>query len=81
MARREKAVILTFDSDFANILAYPPGRYYGIIRIAIEPPFIQTITERIRYVFRAFPSAASLCGKLIILEAGAVRVWDEKYDD
>ena len=35
--KREKYIILTLDSDFSNILAYPPGDFFGIIRIKISP--------------------------------------------
>jgi len=37
-AKEKKAVLITRDSDFANTLAYPPEKFYGIIVFQIHPP-------------------------------------------
>ena len=38
IAKEEKAVLITRDSDFANPLLYPPEKFYGIIVFQIHPP-------------------------------------------
>ncbi len=43
LARRDKAVLLTRDYDFANILLYPPQDFHGIIIRKIHPP----VTEKL----------------------------------
>lgn len=75
-ARREKRILITFDSDFANILVYPPQILFGIIRINIHPQFKDTVIFSLQNVFRSFQTQKSLRGKLIIAEAVNFRVWE-----
>jgi predicted nuclease of predicted toxin-antitoxin system len=77
-AKEEKCIILTFDSDFSNILAYPSSDFFGIIRIKISPPFIATILNALRKMFTHFKAPEEFWGKLIILEATTFRVWEEE---
>lgn len=77
-AKRRKEIILTFDSDFSNILSYPPQEYYGIIVIRIHPPLTQTIIQALTHLFQKWPSGKDYQGKLIILEGGRVRVWSKE---
>lgn len=35
-AKNEQRILLSLDSDFANILIYPPRDYYGIIFLRLE---------------------------------------------
>ncbi|MEK7621913.1 MAG: DUF5615 family PIN-like protein [Patescibacteria group bacterium] len=74
-AKLEKRILLTFDSDFSNILVYPPQKYYGIIRIRIEPPFIEVVMSALKSVFIEFKSPKDFFGKLIIVEEAHFRVW------
>jgi predicted nuclease of predicted toxin-antitoxin system len=75
-AKQEKLIILTFDSDFSNILVYPPKHYFGIIRIKISPPLIDHITRALKSVFNQFKTSVEFQGKLIILEATKLRIWE-----
>lgn len=75
-AKQEKLIILTFDSDFSNILVYPPKHYFGIIRIKISPPLIDLITRALKTLFDQFKTSVEFQGKLIILEATKFRVWE-----
>lgn len=79
LAKREKRILVTFDSDFANILAYPPSQYFGIVRIHICPPFPRIITSALRRVFKAFKTQKDFSGKLIVVEASTFRIWEEDY--
>ena len=74
-ARLEKRILLTFDSDFSNILAYPPQKYYGIIRIRIEPPFIEVVMSALKILFAQFKTQKDFHGRLFIVEATNFRVW------
>lgn len=76
-AKHEQRIIITFDSDFSNILAYPPQNYFGIIRIRISPPLITTIVSALKNVFDTFKTPEEFRGKLIIVEAATFRVWEE----
>jgi len=74
-------VILTFDFDFSNILAYPPQKYFGIVIINIRPPLLKTILRALNNFFRRYKLEKDIRGKLIILEPSRIRVWegDRKY--
>ena len=76
VAKAQKRVILTFDSDFANILEYPPDRFFGIIRIDISPPFVDVVTNSLKMVFAEFREAKHFRGKLIIAGPARFRVWE-----
>ena len=75
-ARREKRIIITFDSDFANILAYPPQDFFGIIRLKVNPPFANVVIGSLQAVFKRFKTQKEFRGKLIIAEPATVRVWE-----
>ena len=74
-AKLEKRILLTFDSDFSNILNYPPQKYYGIVRIRIEPPFVEVVMSALKMVFTHFKTQKDFRGKLIIVGATSFRVW------
>ena len=76
-AKREKCIILTFDSDFANILAYPPQDFFGIVRIKVGPPFINVILHSLKTVFRHVKTQKEFRGKLVIAEPDGFRVWEK----
>ena len=76
-AQKERRILITFDSDFANILAYPPSEYFGIVRINIHPPFPNIILTALQRVFDAFTKEKDFRKKLIIVEASTFRIWEE----
>ena len=73
-AKREDRIILTHDSDFANILAYPPAEFPGIIRIRIDPAFNEIVIPALKRVFARFKTPEDFRGKLIIVRAETFRV-------
>ena len=76
-AKRDKRILLTLDGDFANILAYPPGRYLGIIRFKLELPTVENLFAGLSEALDRFPGANNIKGKLIIISSGSLRVWGE----
>ncbi len=71
--RREGRVVLTLDLDFADIRAYPPGDYAGIIvlRLArLDKPRVLSVLQRVLPVLEDEP----LVGKLWIVGETSVRV-------
>ena len=76
-AQKERRIIITFDSDFANILAYPPSEYFGIVRINIHTPFPDIILAALQRVFDAFTKEKDFRKKLIVVEASTFRIWEE----
>ena len=77
-AKRERRILITFDADFSNILAYPPQKFYGIIRINIHPPFFNVVNNALMTVLEKFTSTKDFRGKLVIVDAASFRVWEEK---
>ena len=72
-AKTNKLALITFDKHFSNILQYPPGSHYGIIRIRIHPPLINVIHNSLKNYFSSF-SIGNLKGSLIIIEEKGYRV-------
>lgn len=73
-AQKEKAVILTGDMGFGNILHFPAGSHSGIV-IAHFPNEISTF-ELNNQILKAFDELKEedLKGNLIILEPGKIRI-------
>ncbi len=81
LAQEGKHILITFDSDFSNILRYPPQEYFGIIRLRIEPPFIDDIMRALGRVFGQFQAQEDFRGILVIAEPHTFRVWRKSADD
>ena len=80
-AKREGRVIITLDSDFTNTIAYPPRELHGIIRIRIDPPFINIINPALKNVFTKFQTQESLEGELIIVGPAGFRRWEKTKEE
>jgi predicted nuclease of predicted toxin-antitoxin system len=74
LAQREKAVLLTGDLEFGNILHFPIGSHFGIV-IAHFPNELST-TDLNNKIIKAFDtlSEEDFKGNLIILEPGKIRI-------
>ncbi len=73
VCQQEGRVVVTLDLDFADIRAYPPNDYAGIIvlRLTLLDKFhVLSILERLLPVLEREP----LAGKLWIVEETSVRV-------
>ena len=69
----ESRVLITLDTDFGNILGYPPQDYPGIIVIRTEDQAKPTVLLFVRRVVAAL-AAESPRGKLWIVEPERIRV-------
>jgi predicted nuclease of predicted toxin-antitoxin system len=73
VCRRERRAVVTLDLDFADIRAYPPNDYSGVIvlRLArLNKPRVLSVVRRLLPLLESEP----LAGKLWIVEEGSVRV-------
>ncbi len=70
------AILLSLNSDFADIVAYPPSRFKGILALQIRdhPEVAPHIIERLRNYLAKHPVAEDYKGKLLVIEAGRIRV-------
>ena len=73
-AQREKAVILTGDRGFGNILRFPLGKHFGIV-VAHFPNKMLTM-EINRHLIERFEDLLEddFKGNLIIIEPGKIRI-------
>ncbi|MEK7087841.1 MAG: DUF5615 family PIN-like protein [Patescibacteria group bacterium] len=78
LAKKEKRVLVSLDSDFANILNYPPTDFSGIVRLNVHPPTVSLILRALTLVIRSFKKQEAFKGKLIIAEPAGFRVWGKK---
>lgn len=73
ICQRESRIIVTLDTDFADILAYPPEQYPGIIVLRPrrqDKPHVLELFTRLMDKFSAEP----LEGRLWIVEEHRVRI-------
>jgi predicted nuclease of predicted toxin-antitoxin system len=70
--QRESRVLITLDLDFANIQAYPPGRYHGIVVLRSKMQDKPTVVTYIRKLI-AVLKHRSPSGELWIVQRDRVR--------
>lgn len=73
--QREARALLTLDTDFADIRAYPPGQYAGLIVLRLkrqDKPHVLEILARLLPVLASEP----LAGRLWIVEEERIRIRD-----
>jgi len=67
-------VLLTHDKGFANIVAYPPDQYAGIVRVNIHPPRLDLVIEALTKLL-AEMSPGHFAGRLITLDTFGYRLY------
>ena len=73
VSRLEKRVLITLDTDFANIRTYPPTRYEGLVVLRLkrqDKAYVLDILSRILPVLSSEP----LSGSLWIVDEKRVRI-------
>lgn len=82
-AQREDRIVVTFTSDFGNILEFPPGTYPGVIRLKVRPQTVEVLHPILEEFFQKV-SEEYLRGTLAVIEnyrfrlrgkSGVTRVW------
>lgn len=72
-AQAERAIIVTFDEDFADSRTYPLGSHAGVVRLRVWPT---TVEQTEQALARLLSSVADqdLPGRLIIIDPDRIRV-------
>lgn len=73
ICRSEKRILLTIDTDFADIRAYPPQDYPGLVVLRLrkqDKPYVLRIVSRLLSLFRMEP----IEGRLWIVEEERIRI-------
>jgi predicted nuclease of predicted toxin-antitoxin system len=73
VCKAESRVLVTLDADFANILAYPPGEFPGIVVLRTDDQAQPTVVWLVRQMLQAL-TAEPLQHRLWIIEPGRIRV-------
>lgn len=75
LCRKEKRIIVTLDTDFADIRAYRPNDMFGIIVMRLTRQDKPHVLEVLRAIMRLFP-AEPVEGRLWVVEEDRVRIRD-----
>jgi predicted nuclease of predicted toxin-antitoxin system len=75
-AQELDAILLSLNSDFADIVAYPPARFKGIVALQVldHPEATGALTARLIAYLMTHPAEEYHRGKLIIVEPYRVRI-------
>ena len=70
------AVLLSLNGDFADIVAYPPARFKGIVALQIlnHPEITSRLLERLKRYLELHAHMEDYRGKLITVDTSRVRV-------
>jgi len=70
------AILLSLNGDFADIVAYPPARYGGIVALEVRdhPEVIPAILSRLSAYISAHPGTEDYRGKLLIVAPHRIRI-------
>ena len=73
VCRKEGRVLVTLDTDFSNIRAYPPEELPGIVVLGIKSQAKRHVVEMFKNIIPLF-AEEPLCQRLWIVEETRVRV-------
>ena len=69
----ERRVLVTLDSDFANVIRFPPDATAGIVRLRVHPPAEQKIRACIDRALLLL-SNVDLTGRLAVVDEDKIRI-------
>jgi len=75
-AQELDSILLSLNSDFTDIVAYPPANYKGIIALQVgnHPEIIQQLIAMLKDYLSAYPEMNHYEGKLLLAEVHRIRV-------
>jgi len=73
VCKREARTLITLDLDFANIQAYPPSQYSGIVVLRLQSQAHSFVEAAVRQMLKLLPQEP-LIGLLWIVEEHRVRI-------
>jgi len=72
-AQAQRAIIVTFDEDFADQRSFPVGEHHGVVRLHVWPTTTEEVQDALGRLLAEVPEQA-LVGALVIIEPGRIRV-------
>ena len=75
-ARELDAILLSLDGDFADIVAYPPARFLGIVAVQLHnhPEIIPQLMEGLVAFLVGHPNQEFYRAKIFLIEVHRVRI-------
>jgi|SRR6185312_1179098 len=69
-------VLVSLNGDFADVVAYPPASYRGIVALQLHnhPEVIPHLLRRLAAYLAGHPDQAHYVGKLFIVEPHRIRI-------
>jgi predicted nuclease of predicted toxin-antitoxin system len=70
------AIVLSLNSDFADIVTYPPKKYKGIVALQVRnhPEILAQLLSRLTGYLELHPTMEHYEGKLLVVEADRIRI-------
>lgn len=72
-AQSNRAIVVTYDEDFADARSFPLGSHHGIIRLRVWPTTVEMTQWALERVLTQVPEA-DLPGNLIIIDREKIRL-------
>jgi predicted nuclease of predicted toxin-antitoxin system len=72
-AQANKAIVVTYDEDFADARSFPLGSHHGIIRLRVWPTTIEATKTSFERLLNQVP-LADWSGSLIIIDREKIRL-------
>jgi predicted nuclease of predicted toxin-antitoxin system len=75
-AQELDAILVSLNGDFADITAYPPSRYKGIVALQVRnhPEVVPPLMTRLITHLAAHPEMSDYEGRLLLVEAHRIRI-------
>ncbi len=75
-AQELSTVLLSLNSDFADIVVYPPVQFKGIVALQLHshPEITESVMRRLLGYLAAHPTATDYHGKLLVVEPHRIRI-------
>jgi predicted nuclease of predicted toxin-antitoxin system len=72
-AQPRRAIIITFDEDFADQRSFPVGRHHGVVRLRVWPTTIEEVQNALGRLLAELADE-TLPGALVIIDRNRIRV-------
>ncbi len=71
-----QAILLSLNGDFADIVAYPPGQFGGIVALQVRdhPEITSVILDRLLAYLATHPRQEEYRGKLLLVRPHRLRI-------
>lgn len=75
-AQELDTILISLNGDFADIVAYPPAEYKGIIALQVRnhPEILPQMMAKLKHYLSTQPDMTYYVGKLLLVEVHRIRI-------